>query len=88
MPTLKRFSGSCIVLHAGDHLLPHVHVKRKDGRDCAVDIDSLAVKERISEREIRSELKWIGSGKSGQSCLMSGGGTIHERLFLPKTSIG
>ena len=64
MPTLKRFSNSCIVLYAGDHLLPHVHVKLKDGRDCAVDIDTLAVKGRISEREIRSELQWIGENRA------------------------
>lgn len=32
-----------------------------DGRECTVDIETLAIKGRIAAREIREELEWIPS---------------------------
>ncbi len=59
MPTLQRFPSSKILMYFDDHLLPHVHVRLSDGRECTVDIGSLLVAGRISKREIRDELLWI-----------------------------
>jgi hypothetical protein len=56
MPTLQRFPASRVLMYADDHLLPHVHVKLNDGRECTVDIDTLEIKGRIAAREIRDEL--------------------------------
>ena len=61
MPVLQRFAASRILLYAGDHLLAHVHVRLSDGRECTVDIETLAIKGRIAAREIREELEWIAS---------------------------
>ena len=63
MPVLQRFAASRILLHAGDHLLPHVHVRLGDGRECTVDIETLKIKGRIAAREIREELDWIASNR-------------------------
>ena len=63
MPVLQRFAASRILLYAGDHLLPHVHVRLSDGRECTVDIETLAIKGRIAAREIREELDWIASNR-------------------------
>lgn len=52
------------MLYAGDHLLPHVHIKLKDGRECTIDIDSLKMKDRIAEREVRNELEWISNNRT------------------------
>ncbi|MFM7658936.1 MAG: DUF4160 domain-containing protein, partial [Burkholderiaceae bacterium] len=30
-------------MYAGDHLLPHVHIQLRDGRECTVEIGSLKV---------------------------------------------
>ena len=64
MPVLQRFPASRVLLYAGDHLLPHVHVKLRDGRECTVDIDSLEIPGRITVREIREELDWIESHRA------------------------
>lgn len=59
MPTLQRFAASRILMYANDHLLPHVHVKLADGRECTVSLDELTLTGRIKAREIRVELEWI-----------------------------
>lgn len=64
MPILQRFAASRVLLYAGDHLLPHVHIKLSDGRECTVDIQSLATQGRITAREIREELDWIESHRA------------------------
>ena len=48
-------------MYAGDHLLPHVHIVLRDGRECTVVIDSLRVVGRVPAREIHEELRWIES---------------------------
>jgi hypothetical protein len=63
MPVLKKFSATRVVMYAGDHLLPHVHVQLRDGRECTVEIDSLKVVGRVSARELREELRWIESNQ-------------------------
>jgi len=50
-------------MNAGDHLLPHVHVQLRDGRECTVEIDSLKVVGKVSAREFREELRWIESNQ-------------------------
>ena len=64
MPTLQRFPASRVLMYADDHLLPHVHVKLNDGRECTVDIDTREIKGRIAAREIRDELTWIASNRA------------------------
>lgn len=64
MPVLQRFPASSVLLYAGDHLLPHVHIKLRDGRECTVDIESLDIQGRITVREIREELDWIESHRA------------------------
>jgi hypothetical protein len=32
MPVMTKFSASRVVMYAGDHLLAHVHVQLRDGR--------------------------------------------------------
>jgi len=64
MQILQRFSASRVLLYADDHLLPHVHIKLRDGRECTVDIDSLEIQGRIAAREIREELNWIESSRA------------------------
>ena len=59
MPVLHRFATSRVVMYAGDHLLPHVHIILRDSRECTVTIDGLSVVGRITAREIREELHWI-----------------------------
>jgi hypothetical protein len=59
MPILQRFPASRVLLYAGDHLLPHVHIKLRDGRECTVNIDSLEIQGRVAAREIKEELNWI-----------------------------
>ncbi len=59
MPVLHKFKASRVVIYAGDHLLPHVHVFLSDGRECTVELDSLKLVGRIASREIRDELQWI-----------------------------
>ena len=61
MPTLHRFSGSHLLIHAGDHLLPHVHIRKRDGRECSIEITSLKVQGSIPIRELREELAWIAT---------------------------
>jgi|GEM_PF-1392194 hypothetical protein len=61
MPTLQRLPASRVLMVADDHLLPHVHVKRNDGCECTVDIDTREIKGRIAAREIRDELAWIAA---------------------------
>ncbi len=53
MPVMHKFYASRVVMYAGDHLLAHVHVQLRDGRECTVELDSLAIVGRISAREIR-----------------------------------
>jgi hypothetical protein len=59
MPVLRKFSASRVVMYAGDHLLAHVHVQLRDGRECTVELDSLILVGRIAMREIREALLWI-----------------------------
>lgn len=61
MPVMHELSASRVVRYAGDHLLAHVHVQLRDGRECTVELDSLAIVGRIAAREIREELSWIQS---------------------------
>ena len=63
MPVLNKFPASRVVMYAGDHLLAHVHVQLRDGRECTVEIDSLAINGRIAAREIRDALTWIDSNR-------------------------
>lgn len=64
MPILRKFSASRVVMYAGDHLLAHVHVQLRDGRECTVELDSLTFVGRIAMREIREELLWIESNRA------------------------
>ena len=64
MPVMHKFSASRMVMYAGDHLLAHVHVQLRDGRECTVELDSLTIVGRIAAREIREELLWIGSNSA------------------------
>jgi hypothetical protein len=64
MPVMHKFDASRVVMYAGDHLLAHVHVQFRDGRECTVELDSLAIVGRISAREIREELSWIDSNRT------------------------
>lgn len=50
-------------MHAGDHLLAHVHVQLRDGRECTVEIASQKIVGRIIAREIREELLWIAMNR-------------------------
>ena len=59
MPVMTKFSASRVVMYAGDHLLAHVHVQLRDGRECTVELDGLTIVGRIAAREIREELSWI-----------------------------
>jgi hypothetical protein len=52
MPVMTKFSASRVVMYAGDHLLAHVHVQLRDGRECTVELDSLAIVGRIAARAI------------------------------------
>lgn len=61
MPVLKKFSASRVVMYAGDHLLPHVHIQLRDGRECTVEIGSLKVVGKVEVRNIKEELRWIES---------------------------
>ncbi len=63
MPVMHKFSASRVVMYAGDHLLAHVHVQLRDGRECTVELDSLTIVGRIASREIRDELSWIVSSR-------------------------
>jgi hypothetical protein len=63
MPVMRKFSASRVVMYAGDHLLAHVHVQLRDGRECTVELDSLTIVGRIASREIRDELSWIVSSR-------------------------
>lgn len=64
MPILHRFPASRVLIYAGDHLLPHVHIKLRDGRESTVDIVTLKIQGRIVAREIREELVWIESNRA------------------------
>ena len=63
MPVKHKFSASRVAMCAGDHLLAHVHVQLRDGRECTVEVDSLTIVGRIASREIRDELSWIESNR-------------------------
>jgi len=54
---------SRVAMYAGDHLLAHVHVQLRDGRECTVELESLAMVGRIVLRDIREELSWIESNR-------------------------
>ena len=64
MPVMIKFSASRVVMYAGDHLLAHVHVQLRDGRECTVELESLTINGRIAAREIRDELSWIESNRA------------------------
>ena len=59
MPVRHKFSTSRVVIYAGDHLLAHVHVQLRDGRELTVKLDSLTVVGQIAVREIREAMQWI-----------------------------
>ncbi len=54
MSTMQRSLASRVLMVTDDHLLPHVHVKWNDGRECTVDIDTLEIKGRIGARSSES----------------------------------
>lgn len=64
MPVMHKFSASRVVMYAGDHLLAHVHVQLRDGRECTVELDCLTTVGRIAAREIREELQWIAFNRA------------------------
>lgn len=64
VPVLQKFSASRVVMYAGDHLLAHVHVQLRDGRECTVELDSLLIVGRIEAREIREALAWIDKNRA------------------------
>ena len=59
MPTLQRFSDCRVLMYIGDHPPPHVHIVKADGRDCIVEIATLAIVGKIASREVREALHWI-----------------------------
>jgi hypothetical protein len=63
MPVLKKFSATRVVMYAGDHLLPHVHIQLRDGRECTVEINSLKVIGRVAARDLKEEIRWIESNQ-------------------------
>lgn len=64
MPVLQRFPASRVVMYAGDHLLAHVHVQLRDGRECTVEVESLRRVGRIAAQEVRVELQWIQANRA------------------------
>jgi hypothetical protein len=64
MPVLQKFASSRVVMYAADHLLAHVHVILRDGRECTVEIDSRKIVGRVTAREIREALQWIESNRA------------------------
>ena len=64
MPTLHRFSDCRVVMYIGDHPPPHVHVLLRDGRDCTVDMETLEIKGKVAERDIRDALAWLNREQS------------------------
>lgn len=51
-------------MYASDHPPPHVHVQLRDGRECTVQLASLALAGRVRPAEIRSELRWIETNRT------------------------
>lgn len=64
MPVVQKFSASRVVVYAADHPPAHVHVQLRDGRECTVEIDSLAMTGTIATREIHKELQWIKTNRT------------------------
>ena len=64
MPVLQKFASSRVVIYAADHLLAHVHVILRDGRECTVELDSRKIVGRVTAREIREALQWIESNRA------------------------
>ena len=64
MPVLQKFASSRVVMYAADHLLAHVHVILRDGRECTVELDSRKIVGRVTAREIREALQWIESNRA------------------------
>ena len=64
MPVVQKFSASRVVIYAADHLLAHVHVQLRDGRECTVEIESLAITGTVAGREIHTELQWIKENRA------------------------
>ena len=64
MPVVQKFSASRVVIYAADHLLAHVHVQLRDGRECTVEIESLAITGTVAAREIHKELQWIKENRA------------------------
>lgn len=48
MPVLQRFDNARVLMHLEDHPPPHVHVKLRDGRECTVELEDLAIKGRVA----------------------------------------
>ena len=59
MPVMHRFPSTRVVLYAADHRPAHVHVQLRDGRECTVELGSMAIVGRVHARDIREELAWI-----------------------------
>jgi len=46
-------------MYANDHLPPHFHISMNDGRECLIEIDTLAlIAGRVTRREIAEPLAW------------------------------
>ena len=58
MPTIKRFQNCRIEIRPRDHLPPHFHVVMADGRNCLVEIETLAIVGAIRADEIAPALEW------------------------------
>lgn len=59
MPTLKIINNAKVLVYFNDHLLPHVHIKLRDKRECMVDLATFEINGLVPEREIRDVLAWI-----------------------------
>ena len=59
MPVVQLFAASRLVMYFGDHLVPHVHLKLNDGRECTIEINTLKIVGNVQRREVREELDWI-----------------------------
>lgn len=64
MPTLARLPDCTITMYAADHLPPHFHVRRGDGREALVEIATLAVLSgRVTKRELAGALVWAADNQ-------------------------
>lgn len=65
MPIIKRFHNCQIRIYIGDHLPPHFHIVLNDGRDCLVEIETLAVLAgKLPRRAIAPALTWAADNRA------------------------